>query len=58
MMEITSQKIPPGFCDMAINTTQQPVPTAPERDSVKGSQVMFHKHVYSWPWGLGKEEAV
>lgn len=57
-MEITSQKIPPGFCDMAINTTQQPVPTAPETDSVKGSQVMFHKHVYSWPWGLGKEEAV
>lgn len=57
-MEITSQKIPPGFCNMAIYTTKQPAPTAPETDTGKRSQVVFHKYVYSWPWGLGKEEAV
>lgn len=43
---------------MAIYTTQQPVPTAQGRETGKCSQVMFHKHVCSWLWGLGKEEAV
>lgn len=43
---------------MAIYTIQQPVPTAQGRETGKGSQVLLHKHVYSWPWSLGKEEAV